>query len=66
MQTDNSNDTVPQLSIKLPHQVYLKDIYLTKDRLELMIEEEGTDIIAEMYRLGLEDILKSRCDLTIL
>jgi len=31
-----------------------------------MIEEEGTEIIAEMYRMGLDDILKSRCDLTIL
>lgn len=31
-----------------------------------MIESEGTEIVAEMYRVGIEDILKSRCDLFIM
>jgi len=41
----------------------LKDIYLTKEKIEEMIEIEGTEIIADMHKLGLEEILKNRCDL---
>jgi len=43
----------------------LKDIYLTREKLQEMIEVEGTEILSEMHALGLEDILQSKCDLII-